>query len=127
MVYQNEFWRWYHRQYKEPGDPDIGKKQAEDLHKWWKENGEPDAEGHRTKDDDEEEGESCDAKNDEHSSSNRTIGAKDVLELILLGVLSSAITIFAPELRLQPAGVITPTHLTPSDLFRNGDNCPYCT
>ncbi len=44
-----EFWSWYHRKGKKPGDPDIGSRQ--DALKWyqtWIAEGKPDAEGHRT-------------------------------------------------------------------------------
>ncbi|MGO1068697.1 RHS repeat domain-containing protein [Lysobacter sp. CA199] len=31
-----KFWSWYHRQVKKPGDQDIGREEAEALHKEWK-------------------------------------------------------------------------------------------
>ena len=43
------FWNWYHRQYKQSGDRDIGKDFAKELYEQWLKEGEPDAEGHRTK------------------------------------------------------------------------------
>ena len=44
-----DFRRWYHRQVKESGDPDIGsKEEADALYDEWVEEGKPDAEGHRT-------------------------------------------------------------------------------
>ena len=44
------FWRWYHRQIKKPGDPDLDKSEADAWYQIWEQEGEPDAEGHRTKD-----------------------------------------------------------------------------
>jgi RHS repeat-associated protein len=44
-----EFWNWYHRQMKDPGEPDLTKPDAEDMKKEWERQGEPDADGHRTK------------------------------------------------------------------------------
>ena len=46
-----DFWRWYHRQYKSPGDPDIGREGAERLFEEWQSQGRPDDEGHRTEPD----------------------------------------------------------------------------
>lgn len=43
------FWKWYHRQVKEPGDPDLTRDEALDLHDEWEELGEPDPEGKPTK------------------------------------------------------------------------------
>ena len=43
------FWSWYHRQYKKDGDPDLTAGEARELYKQWQAEGEPDAEGHRTK------------------------------------------------------------------------------
>jgi hypothetical protein len=90
---------------------------------------EPDPEGHRTKaNEGNQEGPLCDSKGDEHSSSMRTMGAKDVIELIVLGLLGTAVTIFSGgSMPLQPAGVIAPTVLPPHGQPRGiGDNCPYC-
>jgi hypothetical protein len=44
------FWRWYHRQIKKPGDPDLDKGEADKWYQIWEQEGEPDAEGHRTTD-----------------------------------------------------------------------------
>ena len=47
--YQNKtFQKWYHRHRKEPGAADASKKELDEAHKYWSENGQPDAEGHRT-------------------------------------------------------------------------------
>jgi uncharacterized protein RhaS with RHS repeats len=35
------FWRWYHRQIKRRGDPDLTKDEAMDLHKEWQDLGKP--------------------------------------------------------------------------------------
>ncbi|MCL5883204.1 MAG: DUF6531 domain-containing protein [Actinobacteria bacterium] len=43
-----EFRNWYHRQYKQKGDPDITKEEADELYELWKEAGKPNAEGSRT-------------------------------------------------------------------------------
>ena len=43
-----DFWNWYHKQYKGPGDPDIDKPTARQLYDEWQTNGRPDGEGHRT-------------------------------------------------------------------------------
>ncbi len=45
-----DFWNWYHRQMKEPGDPDLDREEAEDWYDYWKNNGKPDPEGHKTED-----------------------------------------------------------------------------
>jgi len=34
--YPKEFQRWYHREYKEPGDPDATKEELEELYEEWK-------------------------------------------------------------------------------------------
>jgi len=44
----SDFWKWYHRQEKRPGDPDINQDQARDLYDKWKGEGKPDPDGHRT-------------------------------------------------------------------------------
>ena len=44
----SDFWKWYHRQEKRPGDPDINQDQARDLYDKWKREGKPDPDGHRT-------------------------------------------------------------------------------
>jgi RHS repeat-associated protein len=44
----SDFWSWYHRQVKQPGDPDLTKDQADELYDEWQNLGQPDAEGHRT-------------------------------------------------------------------------------
>ena len=44
----SDFWKWYHRQEKRPGDPDINQDQARDLYDEWKRKGKPDPDGHRT-------------------------------------------------------------------------------
>lgn len=36
-----QFWNWYHRQVKRPGDPDLTKEEARDLHKEWENLGKP--------------------------------------------------------------------------------------
>ncbi len=36
-----KFWRWYHRNEKRPGDPDLDKDSAKDLYKGWKDKGKP--------------------------------------------------------------------------------------
>ncbi|MDR4515568.1 MAG: hypothetical protein MRJ23_12930 [Nitrosomonas sp.] len=36
-----QFWNWYHRQVKRQGDPDLTKKEAQDLHKEWQNLGKP--------------------------------------------------------------------------------------
>ncbi len=36
-----QFWRWYHRNEKRPGDPDLDKNSADDLFKEWKDRGKP--------------------------------------------------------------------------------------
>jgi RHS repeat-associated protein len=36
-----KFWKWFHRQIKEPGDPDLTKDEAEALCKEWKDLGKP--------------------------------------------------------------------------------------
>jgi RHS repeat-associated protein len=36
-----KFWDWYHRKVKERGDPDLSKEEADDMHKQWKDEGEP--------------------------------------------------------------------------------------
>jgi RHS repeat-associated protein len=45
-----KFWNWCHRQVKKPGDPDLTKEEAEELHKEWKALGEPgpDSKGKQT-------------------------------------------------------------------------------
>jgi RHS repeat-associated protein len=43
-----DFWRWYHRQVKQPGDPDLNKPDAQELFDEWKRLGKPDAEGKPT-------------------------------------------------------------------------------
>ena len=42
-----DFWAWYHRQIKKPGDPDLAIDNARVYYEYWKEIGEPDAEGTR--------------------------------------------------------------------------------
>ena len=44
----DEFWRWYHRQVKRPGDKDITKEEADDLYDEWKKSGKPNGEGSKT-------------------------------------------------------------------------------
>jgi RHS repeat-associated protein len=44
----NEFWSWYHRQIKKPGDPDLDKGQAEWWFNQWLREGKPNPEGHST-------------------------------------------------------------------------------
>ncbi len=44
----DDFWRWYHRQVKQPGDLDIDKDVADWWYDDWIDNGRPDPEGHRT-------------------------------------------------------------------------------
>jgi RHS repeat-associated protein len=57
----DKFWRWYHRQYKQEGDCDISKDDAYDLYDEWEDMGEPDEEGHVTKEDpDADEGQTLD-------------------------------------------------------------------
>lgn len=36
-----QFWNWYHRQVKRPGDPDLTKEEARDLRKEWEDLGKP--------------------------------------------------------------------------------------
>ena len=36
-----QFWNWYHRKEKRPGDPDLDKGTAEELFKEWKDKGKP--------------------------------------------------------------------------------------
>jgi RHS repeat-associated protein len=36
-----QFWNWFHRVVKQPGDPDLCKKEADELYKWWKDLGQP--------------------------------------------------------------------------------------
>jgi RHS repeat-associated protein len=36
-----QFWKWYHRQVKRPGDPDLTKEEARELHQEWKDLGKP--------------------------------------------------------------------------------------
>jgi RHS repeat-associated protein len=36
-----DFWRWYHRQVKKKGDPDLTKEEAEELYEEWKRQGQP--------------------------------------------------------------------------------------
>ncbi len=35
------FWRWYHRNFKRPGDPDLGKEEARALCDEWEQMGKP--------------------------------------------------------------------------------------
>ncbi|MBO0664565.1 RHS domain-containing protein [Jiella sp. MQZ9-1] len=42
------FWNWYHRQVKQPGDPDLSREEAVELYGEWCDSGKPDPEGHRT-------------------------------------------------------------------------------
>ena len=44
----SDFWRWYHRQVKGPGDQDLSKGEAQSWYEIWLQEGRPDAEGHRT-------------------------------------------------------------------------------
>jgi hypothetical protein len=45
----DDFWGWYHRQYKQPGDPDVGTYQeVKQIYDEWVRQGRPDSEGHRT-------------------------------------------------------------------------------
>ena len=47
------FWTWYHKHYKEPGDPDVPDyKTAKQLYDDWVRDGKPNAEGHRTEEPD---------------------------------------------------------------------------
>lgn len=43
-----QFWDWYHRQVKQPGDPDLTRPEAEEYKQEWERQGKPDGEGHRT-------------------------------------------------------------------------------
>jgi RHS repeat-associated protein len=45
----SDFWNWYHRQIKQPGDPDLDKDQANWWYNQWQQEGQPDPEGHRTR------------------------------------------------------------------------------
>lgn len=63
------FWNWYHRQVKRPGDPDLTKEQARELHDQWKDEGEPNAEGKRTKP---PKGEEQDETSDENDNNNNS-------------------------------------------------------
>ena len=36
-----QFWNWYHRKEKRPGDPDLTKDEARDLYKEWQDRGKP--------------------------------------------------------------------------------------
>ena len=36
-----DFWNWYHRKVKKPGDPDLEKEEAKQLCEDWKQNGKP--------------------------------------------------------------------------------------
>jgi len=47
----SDFWKWYHRQQKRPGDPDLNQDAARDLYEEWKRQGRPDPEGHKTEPD----------------------------------------------------------------------------
>jgi RHS repeat-associated protein len=50
-----DFWRWYHRQVKQPGDPDLTKEEADELYREWRDEGSPppDSKGkHKCDDDD---------------------------------------------------------------------------
>ncbi|MCC6965823.1 MAG: hypothetical protein IT391_06010 [Nitrospira sp.] len=47
----SDFWKWYHRQQKRPGDPDLNQDAARDLYEEWKRQGRPDPEGHKTESD----------------------------------------------------------------------------
>jgi RHS repeat-associated protein len=48
----DRFWDWYHRQVKQPGDPDINSRpEADEWFEEWKRQGEPDGEGSRRRDD----------------------------------------------------------------------------
>lgn len=48
----DEFWNWYHRQVKRPGDPDISsREEAMELYNDWINKGRPDAEGKTSKPD----------------------------------------------------------------------------
>jgi RHS repeat-associated protein len=121
-----DFWRWYHRQVKDPGDPDVGKDDADALYETWKASGEPDADGHRTKDEDkDEENDRC-AANEDHSQGKRTLSAGEVVELVALGILGTVITVATGgRMALQPAGVIAPTPTVPNRFDEK--NCPTCT
>lgn len=51
MTRPSDFWKWYHRQQKRPGDPDLNQDAARDLYEEWKRQGRPDPEGHKTESD----------------------------------------------------------------------------
>jgi len=36
-----KFWKWFHRKIKKKGEADLCKEEAEELHKEWKDAGEP--------------------------------------------------------------------------------------
>lgn len=44
-----EFWKWYHRQVKRPGDPDLTKEEALEEYEEWKKQGKPGPEGSKEK------------------------------------------------------------------------------
>lgn len=44
----SDFWKWYHRQRKRPGDPDIDQDDALDYFDEWNKSGKPDPDGHRS-------------------------------------------------------------------------------
>ena len=55
------FWKWYHRQVKRPGDPDIqSREEALEQYEEWIENGKPDAEGKPTEEPDDNSDEGVD-------------------------------------------------------------------
>ena len=43
--YPDRFWRWYHRNRKGPGDPDLDKEGADEAYREWQDLGEPGADG----------------------------------------------------------------------------------
>ena len=51
MTRPSDFWKWYHRQQKRPGEPDLNQDAARDLYEEWKRQGRPDPEGHKTESD----------------------------------------------------------------------------
>jgi RHS repeat-associated protein len=68
-----EFWNWYHRQVKQPGDADLTKEEAQELYEDWKSEGKPDAEGKKT-----EKGESQECSVDQNQTGTNVVKAGGV-------------------------------------------------
>ena len=68
-----DFWRWYHRQRKQPGDPDLEERgEAMPFYEEWEELGKPDPEGKRTLPED-ESSDDCQEEDSEESASRQRV------------------------------------------------------